>query len=140
MQTDTLTVVALILGVAMVVVAMSMVVVSVLAYMIAKLYAPEQDKRRPVPRLGKAMTMLAGGAAIDREDLVKGVNGYPDQPDEDTPQVAERAVVTEVTGAAEGTLATERERWWEEKRADGYDDEEIAEMETGNVVHVFEDA
>lgn len=145
METNTL--IAIILAGALVIVAMSMVVVAVMAYMIAKLYAPEELKRRPVPSLGKALTKLAGGGLVDRAGMIEGVNGYPDEAAlreraaaGETPQVAETAVVTEVMGAAEGNLATERERWWEEKREDGYDDDEILAMEQGAVVPVFEDA
>lgn len=133
---EILTAVVLIIGVSLIVFSLALIVMAIVAYRIAALYAPQNGGARPVPGFGQTVTKLAGGRIVDRQDTIEGVNGYPDTQNE----VAETAVVTEVTGAAEGTLAAERERWWDEKREEGYDDDEIVEMERNKVVPVFEGA
>ncbi|MCP4901249.1 MAG: hypothetical protein GY906_30130 [bacterium] len=140
MVSETLILLVIIIAVSVVCFSFSLVTLGIVGYQIAKMYAPTQQIPRRVPALGSLTTRLASGAVIDNEEIEKGENGYPAEDPAEHREVAETSVLTEVSGAAEGTLVAERERWWIEKREEGYDDDEIKAMERQQVVPVFEGA
>ncbi len=140
MVSETLILLVIIIAVSVVCFSLTLLTVAILGFKAMKMYAPTQEMPRRVPALGRLTTRLAGGAVIDNEEIEKGENGYPAEKPAEDREVAETSVLTEVSGAAEGTLAAERERWWAEKRDDGYDDDEIEAMERQQVVPVFEGA
>ncbi len=111
--------------------ALSLLVFGITAYKIAALYAPEPEKPRRVPRFGGAAAAIVPADNETGEPAEPGENGWP--------KVAATEVGSQIAGAAEMMLTGEREKWWEEKREEGYSDDEIAAEEAAQVVPVFEE-
>ena len=111
---------------------LTLMVLGILGYRIALLYGPAQEQKRRIPTLGQRLrreTAETGEAPAP----IEGVNEWPEQEEE----VAAEEAVTQFVGAAEATQATDRDKWWEEKREEGYSDDQIKEMEDSRVVPVF---
>lgn len=125
-------VVLIFLGMMLFLMALAMIVLGVVVYKVAKLYAPEEIPRRGIPPFGRSRAVLEPADADYDQPVEPVKNGWPD--------VAAGDRVSNLASAAEMQLAGDRERWWEEKREDGYTDEQIEEMESSGVVPVFEES
>lgn len=143
MESETLLAVAIVIGATMMAFSIALVILAFLIYKIAKLYAPEQTQTRRTPPFG-------GRRVVEDEGLepavLQGLNRYPkptetedDEPASETEHVAEPPTVTQVAVAAEGMMAQDREKWWEEMREEGYSEDQIGDMENAGVVSVFEE-
>ncbi len=125
-------VILIIFGVAFIAFSLAVMVLAILAYRIAVLYAPPTEKKRRIPTLGQRLRHQAADTD-EPGDVIEGTNKWPTTEGE----VAEDEAVTQFVGAAEATQATDREKWWEEQREAGYTDEAIGEMEESRIVPVF---
>jgi len=143
MESETLLAVAIMIGATMMAFSIALIILALLIYKIAKLYAPERTQTRRTPPFGHR-------AVVDDEGIepavLQGLNRYPkptetedDEPPPETEDVAQPPTVTQVAVAAEGMMSQDRELWWDEQREAGYSDEEIGEMENAGVVPVFEE-
>lgn len=130
--------IVLVFSIALVAGAFSVVTVAILTYQIAKMYAPDPRANRPIPAFGQQPTTRTDAYVDNETPIEKGENKWPVDPEAAARKVAADPVVTHVLGSAEGHLAGERDTWWQEKRDEGLEDEEIAELEAAHVVPVFE--
>lgn len=115
----------------------AIIVFAVMAYRIAALYAPGVEDNRRIPTLGQRFRRGLKLEPADTEaeqPAIEGKNAWPDQDEE----VASKPAVTQFVGAAEASQAKDREEWWQEKRGEGYSEDEIHDMEDARVVPVFE--
>jgi len=131
------TVILMIFAAAFMLFSFAIIVFAVMAYRIAALYAPGVEDRRRIPGLGQRLRRHLKLEAADTEadqPAIEGKNAWPERDEE----VAASPVVTQFVGAAEASQAKDREQWWEEKRAEGYTEDEIGEMEDSRIVPVFE--
>lgn len=115
----------------------AIIVFAVMGYRIAALYAPGVEDRRRIPGLGQRFRRHLKLEPADTEAEQPPIEGKNEWPDRDE-EVAARPAVTQFVGAAEASQAKDREEWWEEKRAEGYSEDEIGEMEDARIVPVFE--
>ena len=90
------------------------------------------------PAVATAVGIVGGvgvvAGPVQGHHLARGPPEHEDDPE----GVAAKQVVTHVLGNAEGHTAGERETWWEEKREEGLEDEEIAEIEESMTVPLFD--
>lgn len=143
MESETLLALAIVVGLTLLAFSIAGIILAVLLYKVAKLYAPDPRQIRRTPEFGAGRIIEDHG--MD-SPILPGLNRYPksteaegDELSSATDDVAERPIVTQVAVAAEGMIAQHRAEWWAEKREDGYSDDEIGEMEDSAVVPVFEE-
>lgn len=116
----------------------AIVAVALVLLRVARLYAPDPNSDRPVPAFGQRPTTDPGAFLDNEEPTVSGENGWPEGKPGNPSKVAGQEVVTHVLGAADGHSRGEREKWFEEKRDEGLEDEEILALEASQVVPLFE--
>lgn len=115
----------------------AIIVFAVMSYRIAALYAPGVEDKRRIPTLGQRFgrrLKLEPADTVAEQPVTEGKNAWPDKDEE----VASKPAVTQFVGAAEASQAKDREEWWQEKREEGYSENEIGEMEDARIVPVFE--
>ena len=131
------TVILMIFAAAFMLFSFAIIVFAVMSYRIAALYAPPGEDRRRIPGLGQRLRRHLKLESADTEaeqPATEGKNAWPDRDEE----VAARPAVTQFVGAAEASQAKDREQWWEEKRGEGFTEDQIGEMEDARIVPVFE--
>jgi len=143
MNSETLLVLAIVVGLTLMAFSIAGIILATLIYKVAKLYAPDPTQTRRTPEFGAGRMLEEAG--LD-SPVLQGLNRYPkptetedDEPPPETEDVAQPPTVTQVAVAAEGMIAQHREEWWQEKRDEGYSDDEIGAMENSAVVPVFEE-
>lgn len=102
------------------------VAIAFIAWLIVRQLSAGAQERPPVPSFSKVTERAAAA-----------VNGYP-QPDVEEEKgesdVAPDPTVSQVLTMSDQQAKSDRDQWWEERRADGLTDDEIAAEEITNVV------
>jgi hypothetical protein len=91
---------------------------------------PSPGERRPLWRRGEPRKAKI---ATDTEEVIVEATGWPKVSEEED-GIAKSESVSQIAAEADARMARERDAWWEEQRAAGHSDDEIAEMEAARVV------
>ena len=115
MESETLLALAIVVGLTLLAFSIAGIILAILIYKVAKLYAPDSRQTRRTPEFGAGRIIEDDG--MD-SPLLPGLNGYPKPTEPEgnevstaTDDVAEPPIVTQVAVAAEGMMAQHREEW-----------------------------